>query len=245
MNGYRPDTRRLFAAQGLRAFAYGFAAVLLGTSLEDRQVPAWQVGVVLGAIVAGTALTSVLVARHADRVGRRRSYVGLYVLLGVTGVVFAFAGSVWVLALAALTGVLSTEVIESGPFTSLEQPMLAEDLRGRAQVDGFGVYNAIAALAGSLGALAAAVPDLLDTAKAARWFLVLVAVAAIGWWLAHGLSDAVEPSGPRRHRVGCRVLGRRCPGWRRCSPSTRSPVGSPCRRSSPTGCGPGSTRHQR
>ena len=193
MSGYRADTRRLFAAQGLRAFAYGFAAVLLGTSLEERDVPAWQVGVVLGATVAGTALMSVLVARHADRVGRRRWYGGLYLLLGAVGVVFALADSVWPLAVAALSGVLSTEVIESGPFTSLEQPMLASDLRGRPQVHGFGVYNAIAAVAGSLGALAAAVPDLLDTARPARWYLALVPVAVTGWWLARRLSDAVEP----------------------------------------------------
>ena len=126
MNGYRPGHQASCSPrQGLRAFAYGFGAVLLGTSLEDRRVAAWQVGVVLGATVAGTALMSVFVARYADRVGRRRWYAGLYVLLGVIGVVFAFTGSVWVLAVAALTGVLSTEVIESGPFTSLEQPMLA------------------------------------------------------------------------------------------------------------------------
>jgi MFS family permease len=182
----------LFAAQALRAFAYGFAAVLLGTSLDARDVPAWQVGVVLGATVAGTAIMSVLVARHADRVGRRRWYAGLYVLLAIVGVVFAFAGSVWLLALAALTGVLSTEVIESGPFTSLEQPMLARDLQGPAQVHGFGAYNAIAAAAGSLGALAAAVPDLVGPAESSRWFLVLVPVAAVGWWLARRLSSAVE-----------------------------------------------------
>jgi hypothetical protein len=114
------------------------------------------------------------------------------VLLGVVGTVFAFAGSIWLLAAVALTGVLSTEVIESGPFTSLEQPMLAADLSGRAQVHGFGMYNAIAAVAGSLGALAAAFPDLIDASDPARWFLVLVPVAAIGWWLARRLSDAVE-----------------------------------------------------
>jgi MFS family permease len=190
---YRADTRRLFAAQALRAFAYGFAAVLLGTSLEARDAPPWQVGVVLGATVAGTALMSMLVARHADRIGRRRWYAGLYVLLGVVGAVFAFVGSVWLLAIVSLTGVLSTEVIESGPFTSLEQPMLASDLSGQAQVHGFGMYNAIAAVAGSLGALAAAVPDLVDTSEPARWFLVLVPVAGIGWCLARRLSDAVEP----------------------------------------------------
>jgi MFS family permease len=193
---YRPDTRRLFAAQGVRAFAYGFAAVLLGTSLDERDVPVWQVGLVLGATVAGTALMSVLVARHADRVGRRRWYAGLYMLLGVVGVVFAFAGSVWLLVVAALTGVLSTEVVESGPFTSLEQPMLASDLRDRPQVHGFGVYNAIAAVAGSLGALTAAVPDLVGASEPARWFLVLVPVAVVGWWQARRLSDAVEPVAP-------------------------------------------------
>jgi MFS family permease len=199
---YRADTRRLFAAQALRAFAYGFAAVLLGTSLEARDAPAWQVGVVLGATVAGTALMSMLVARYADRVGRRRWYAGLYVLLGVVGAVFAFAGSVWLLAIVALTGVLSTEVIESGPFTSLEQPMLASDLSGQAQVHGFGLYNAIAAVAGSLGALGAAVPDLVDTSAPARWFLVLVPVAGIGWCLARRLSDAVEPVAVARSSTG-------------------------------------------
>ena len=125
--------------------------MLLGTGLEDRGLPAWQVGIVLGATVAGTAVMSVLVARFADRVGRRRWYGWLYALLAVVGVVFAFTGSVWVLAVAALTGVLSTEVIESGPFTSLEQPMLAADPH-RPPVHGFGVYNAVAAVAGSFGA---------------------------------------------------------------------------------------------
>jgi MFS family permease len=208
LSGYRPDTRRLFAAQGLRAFAYGFAAVLLGTSLEERDVPTWQVGVVLGATVAGTALMSLAVARHADRVGRRRWYAGLYLLLGAVGVVFALAGPVWVLAVAALSGVLSTEVIESGPFTSLEQPMLANDLRGRPQVHGFGVYNAIAAVAGSLGALSAAVPDLLDTARPARWFLLLVPVAVVGWWLACRLSAAVEPAASSARSPGRVVRSR-------------------------------------
>ncbi len=92
---------------------------------------------------------------------------------------------------------LSTEVIESGPFTSLEQPMLAAD-RTRVAVHGFGVYNAIAAVAGSFGALAAALPDLLDTAHTERWFAGFVPVAVVGWFVARSLSDEVEPSTPPR-----------------------------------------------
>ena len=76
MSGYLPDTRRLAAQACERSPRVRRRAV--GYELEDRNVPAWQVGLVLGAIVAGTALMSVLVARYADRVGRRRWYAGLY-----------------------------------------------------------------------------------------------------------------------------------------------------------------------
>ena len=195
MSPFASDTAKLLTAQAVRAFAYGFGAVLLGTSLEARRLPSWQVGIVLGATVAGTALMSLLVARYADRVGRRRFYAGLYLLLGVVGIVFATRGSVWLLAAVALTGVLSTEVIESGPFTSLEQPMLAGDRRGAAQVHGFGRYNAIAAVSGSLGALAAAAPGILDGARRERWFLLFVPVAGVGWLLARSLSERVEARG--------------------------------------------------
>jgi MFS family permease len=196
MSHLTSDTGKLLASQGVRALCYGFGAVLLGTWLEDRGLAGWQVGVVLGAVVAGTAVMSVLVARYADRVGRRRFYSGLYLLLGVVGVTFAIAGSVWLLVAAALTGVLSTEVIESGPFTSLEQPMLATAVSNTRQVHGFGVYNAVAAAAGSLGALLAALPGVLDGPHERRWFLAFVPVAAVGALVGRSLSDRVESTGP-------------------------------------------------
>src|SRR5258708_29829317 len=93
--------------------------------------------------------------------GRRRCYVGMYLLLGVAGGVFAAAVPPWVLLAASLTGALSTDVVESGPFTSLEQPMLAVGLAGGRPGAGVGLYNAVATAAGSLGALAAGLPGLL------------------------------------------------------------------------------------
>ncbi|HKA03842.1 MAG TPA: MFS transporter [Acidimicrobiales bacterium] len=194
------DSAKVLTAQGVRAFAYGFGAVLLGTSLDDRHVPGWQVGLVLGAVVAGAALMSVLLARYADRLGRRRSYAGLYVLLGLVGVTFASSGPVWLLTVASLVGVLSTEVIESGPFTSLEQPMLAAVLPTPTQVHGFGLYNAVAAAAGSFGALAAALPGVLGGAHESRWFLLFVPVAVVGTVVARSLSAAVEPTGAAADR---------------------------------------------
>ena len=79
----------------------------------------------------------------------------------------------------------STEVVESGPFTSLEQAMLATDLRRHELARGFSLYNAVAAAAGSLGALAAGLPalvrDVWDGGSGdQRWFLALVPAALAG-----------------------------------------------------------------
>jgi MFS family permease len=193
------DVRLVLAAQALRAFTYGLGAVLLGRTLVQLRLGATGAGLVLAASVAGTALASVLVARRADRFGRRRSYALLYLVLAATGVVFAVAASAWPLALVGLFGALSTEVIESGPFTSLEQAMLSTELAGSDRVHGFGTYNAVAAVSGSLGALAAALPSLLrDVWSGApvdqRWFLVFVPVALGGAALASRLSPRVEPA---------------------------------------------------
>jgi MFS family permease len=200
------------AAQALRAFAYGFGTLLLGTTLRRRGFGSTEVGFVLSAVVVGTIISSLAVARWSDQVGRRRCYVGLYVLLGVAGVAFALSGSVVVLVIAALSGALSTDIVDNGPFTSLEQAMLATELEGRERIRGFGLYNAVAAAAGSLGALTAGGPSLLrqhvpSLPADQRFFLLFVPVAVAGAAVAWALSPGVEvaPSTDdraRRTRLG-------------------------------------------
>lgn len=201
------DTRRIFLAQALRAFAYGFASVLLSTSLADRGLSRGDVGLVLGAILAGTATTSLLIGRYGDRLGRRRWYALLFALLGATGVVFAFASSAWVLAVAGGTGSLSTEVVESGPFTTLEQSMLATGRGQHARTTRLSRYNAVATASGSLGALTVALLDLLHRHVSSyrvspHWFLLFVPIAFAGAFIARSLSPAIEApatSGPTAH----------------------------------------------
>ena len=139
----------------------------------------------------------------------------MYLLLGVVGLVFASTAPLWVLVAVTLTGALSAEVIESGPFTTLELSMLSGRLRADSLAAGFGWYNAIAAAAGSLGALAAALPEVTrrvwDGAPSDRaWFLLLVPIAATGIVIARRLSPLVEvttkgrkpaPLGPSRPAV--------------------------------------------
>jgi MFS family permease len=191
------DARRVLLAQALRALAYGFGSVLLGVTLNERGLSSTEAGLVIAAVVAGTVLASMFVGRYADRIGRRRCYVVLYVLLAAVGVAFALSDAAWLLILFALTGALSTEVVESGPFTSLEQAILATELSGQERVRGFGVYNAVASAAGSLGALAAGGLSLLHDAWAGapangRFFLVFAPVALAGAVVARTLSDGIE-----------------------------------------------------
>src|SRR5207248_10133476 len=100
------DETLVLGAQALRAFAYGFGAVLVGATLRDRGFSGAQVGGVLTAIVAGTAIASVVVARRGDRIGRRRCYVALYLLLAVTGVALASAAPLRLLVGVALAWAL-------------------------------------------------------------------------------------------------------------------------------------------
>lgn len=192
--------------QALRAFAYGLGSVLIGTTLARRGLSGAEVGLVLGALLGGTALVSVGLGRYGDRVGRRRAYRLLLVAMAISGAVFALTDSVPALLLAALTGTVSTEVVESGPFTSLEQAMLPHAAGERDPTRVFGTYNTIATLAGSLGALAAGGPTLLDTSSA-HWLLAYPLVAAVALVPAARLSPAVERGdeleaepGPPLHR---------------------------------------------
>ena len=199
------DARRILVAQALRAVAYGFVSVFLGLVMEARGWSTVQVGLLLTAIVGGTAIMSVLVGTLGDRIGRRRTYAALFLGLVVAGVAFGLSTEPWILVAVALTGTLSTEVVESGPFTSLEQAMLPRTVEPRLRNRIFGRYNAVATIAGSLGALAAGGPELLRETGVwlppdRAFFLLLVPVGLAGSAVAGSLSARVETAGESRGR---------------------------------------------
>jgi predicted MFS family arabinose efflux permease len=158
--------------------------VLVGVSLARRGLSGAAVGAVLAALLAGSALVSVLLARYGDRVGRRLCYRALFVLMAAAGAVFALTTWLPALIVAALTGTVSTDVVESGPFTTLEQAMLPHTTADETRI--FGTYNVVATVAGSLGALIALV------GSSAYWLLAYPVAAGAGLAAAAGLSPAVE-----------------------------------------------------
>ena len=153
-----PDARLLVAGQGVRAAGYGFTAVSLGALLSARGFSSLQAAVVLTALIAGTALASLLVGHFGDRLGRRRSYGVFFAAVAVAGALVAAGAPFWLLLVIALSGTLSTDVIDNGPATTLEQSMLAAEDAGTARA--YGLYNAVGATAGALGSLAVIIPAL-------------------------------------------------------------------------------------
>lgn len=180
------DARRIIAAQAARAVAYGLGSVLIGLTLADQGLSNAAVGVVLASLLAGTALVSVLIARYGDRFGRRRWYRLLFVVMALAGTVFALTSWLPALILAGITGTVSTDVVESGPFTSLEQAMLPHAAGQHDPTRLFATYNTVATLAGSVGALIALV------GSSSRWLLIYPLAAALGLLATAGLSPSVE-----------------------------------------------------
>jgi MFS family permease len=186
----------IYLLQALRAFAYGFASVIIGASLARSGLSGSQVGLVFASLLAGSAISSLGLARRADRLGRRRVYATLFVLMAIAGTVFALTDSLLLLIIAGLTGTLSVEVVESGPFTSVEQAMIPE-VAGMRTTSAFGTYNAYAAVLGAGGALLAGGPDALRGSFPSlpanqRWLLVYPVIGVVAMVLVGRMSSRVE-----------------------------------------------------
>lgn len=201
-------TRIVLSVQGLRALLYGFGAVMLGSVFAAQHVSAVAAGAVFTATLAGMAAGSLFVGRFGETIGPRRLYVALFLVLGAAGTVFALTAWLPLLILAALTGTVSTDANESGPITTVEQAMLSATPAAQRPRT-FGRYNAVAYLAGAVGALAAGAPTLLrhvipSLPANQRWFLAFPVIAAACVLLAMRLpaDSSVMPSRQARRGLG-------------------------------------------
>ena len=205
-NTIRADLLRILGVQALRAFLYGFSSIVLATALAESGLSSAQVGMIFAAMLVGTAITSIGIGLVGDLIGRRPLYAVLLLVMGIAGAIYALTDSFAVLVLVALTGTLSTDPNESGPITSLEQAMMSgapPAVRTRV----FGRYNAVAYLAGAVGALAGGGPALFrrwfpTLPPDQRWLLVFPVVAVLCVVLTRGISGAVEADGIAAEQSG-------------------------------------------
>jgi MFS family permease len=134
------DRALLLAARGLRAFGFGFAAVLVGVHLERRGLSAGLIGLSVGLGLAAASLSGLASAGLAARIGRRATLAAAGVLMALTGFDLALATQPALLVVAGLTGMLGAASVDLGPFASVEQAVLAEAVAPQARNLAFARY---------------------------------------------------------------------------------------------------------
>ncbi len=157
-----PDGRLVILARALRTFGYGFTSVLLGVMLTRAGLPAVSIGLLLAVAALGSITFSLVMGMFADRLGRRRSLMVSALLMMGTGFAFAFTRYYPLLLLAAFCGTISPSTNDNTPFSGIEQSVLAQASPPRRHPMIFAFYNLTAQLAGALGGLAVALPEVLS-----------------------------------------------------------------------------------
>lgn len=204
-----PDARILFVTRAVRTFAYGLLAVILALFLAARGFSNTEIGLIFSLTLIGDALLSLGVGAVADRLGRRRILVVSCALIVLAGVVFALTDDSIVLTLAAVIGTISPSGAEVGPFLSIEQAAISQEIAGRDRTRVFGFYQLTGSLSNAFGALAAGWLARVVTShghsQLQAFRVVLLAYAALGLVMAVlflRLSSNVEPTLQRRTAVG-------------------------------------------
>jgi len=197
------DRYLIFAAGLLRGLAAGLISVLAAVYLAKRGFPAAEVGFVLTAGLAGIAVGTAYGTFLADRVGRRRSLVGLAALTAAGGCFLAWSPGFWSVTAAAFLGMLNTQGTDRGAAHALEVAILPDTAAPRERTRVYAWYNALQDIGTAAGAALAAVPEVLRDglgvaelrayAVAILLYAGLLAIVAV---LYARLSAATEPAAP-------------------------------------------------
>lgn len=187
------DRTLLLGGRGLRAFGFGFSAVVIGVYLERRGLAPGLIGLTLGLGLAAASLSGLASASLAAHFGRRRALSISGLLMALTGLDLALAGQPTLLVMAGLTGMLGAASVDLGPFASVEQAVLAESVSPAARNVAFGRYSLTGGLFNAAGGLAAALAT--GAAGGRTFFLLYAAIGVITALLPQFMSSRVEAPG--------------------------------------------------
>src|SRR5215469_3889689 len=165
LNWTNRNLRVIYAAGLLRSAGAGLTGVLLGVYLSRTGFSASQIGLVITAGLAASAAGTLAVGLCADRLGRRRTLVGLSVLTTVGGAGFALVGGFWGIVLLSFLGMVNGMGTDRSPSFSLDQAIIPQTALVERRTAALSWYSIIMDIGHSLGALGAALPLLLQ-----HWF---------------------------------------------------------------------------
>jgi MFS family permease len=201
-----PHVRRLLAAKGLRAFGDGYVSLLLPVYLLELGYRPLEVGIIATTTLLGSGIAALGVGLHAYRFHYRTLLLAATVLMGATGLGFAFVTDFWPLLLIAFVGTLNPSSGDVSVFLPLEHAMLARVVSDRDRTAVFARYSLVGSLVAAVGSLAAGLPDLaahewgVAPRAAMQGMFVFYALGAVATaWVYRGLP--IEPQAEARQAV--------------------------------------------
>ena len=204
--GTSKDAIRILAARGLRGFGDGFVALLLPIYLLDLGFSAFAIGAIVSGTLVGTAVLTLWIGLVANRRSLRRLLLVASLLMAATGAGFAVTTAFWPLLIIAFVGTMNPTSGDASMFLPLEQTALTQTVEPRRRTALFARYSLIGSVAGALGVLAAAVPDLVANWAGCTRALVTQSMFAfygvlgiIALLLYRPLSPAIESTSQVSH----------------------------------------------
>jgi MFS family permease len=214
------DRGLLNAAGFLRSTAIATTGVLLGFHLRSVGLTKEAMGAVLGAGLAGGALSVLLAAVAVERIGRKRFLVALSALGALGTAAAAFLDGPWTLGAAAFLGMLNGMGRDRGAGAALDQALLPATTDDRGRTFAIARYTLLQDVGCAIGNLSAALPAALvllgmarpDALRAALLFCALL--LGTGTVLYGALSPALAPPAAQRpppvSRESRSVIARLC-----------------------------------
>lgn len=150
------------AAGFFRSFGVGLMGVELGIYLFRSGLSSTAIGLIIGMGLAGSASATVLMTIAADRMGRKWFLVILSLLSAVGGIALALSPSLPVLAAMAFIGMLNGTGTDRSASFALDQAIVPGLVPDARRTWGLAWYNLLLDGGGSLGALGAGLPLLLQ-----------------------------------------------------------------------------------
>jgi MFS family permease len=160
----RSDIIWLLAARAARGFGDGFATIVLPAYLIEIGLTPFQIGLVATAALLGSAALTLAIGHVAGRHDLRTLLIACALLMIATGIAFAVGHGLTFIAVVAFLGTINPSAGDSGVHVPLEHAVLSRLARPERRTNLFATYSLVGALSIASGALAAGLPDLLQSA---------------------------------------------------------------------------------
>lgn len=163
---FNRDLGWITASRAFRSASQGYLGVIVPLYLLQIGFNAVSLGELftIGAIIS--AVLTVAVSLLADRIGRKPFLIIFPIFTAIGAIVFILTRNFWVIIAASSLGTLGRAggagaAGAGGPFYPAQQALIADHASAKDRNQIFSVFSTSDALAGTVGALLAGIPDIL------------------------------------------------------------------------------------